>query len=184
MTARTTRTPVPPTIRRAAPGADLGPGERHAKPDGVTLELAGRGGGVRARAAGPDALDRYAVRGQLAPGDAAENRRRYDAALRLRLDWTQAGLEASVTSGYEERIDGGSRRDRMAVREDAYRRFRGAMRAVGPIAAHELVEVACLGRAVGRTGLEILRRGLAVLADHYETGPSAPPSRPAGPAVR
>jgi len=181
MTARTTRTTMRTTIRRAAPGADLGPRERHAKPDVVTLESAGPGGGVRARAAGPDALDRYSVRGQLAPGDAAENRRRYDAALRLRLDWTRAGLEAPVTSGYEERVDGGLRRDRMAAREDAYRRFRDAIRAVGPVAAHELVEVACLGRAVGRTGLEILRRGLAVLADHYGTGDArggADPDRP------
>lgn len=158
----------PATKPRATRGADLGPRERHAKPDRVELEPAGRDGSVRARVRAQDALDRYALRGELAPGDAAENRRRRDAALRLRLDWTRAGLEASVTGAYADRIDGGARPDRMAWREDAYRGFREAIRAVGPIAAQEVIETACLGNAVGRSGIEILRRGLAVLADHYE----------------
>lgn len=155
------------TMERASRGADLGPRERHAKMDPVALEPAGRGG-VRARVRAQDALDRYALRGELAPGDAAENRRLRDAALRLRLDWTKAGLEATVTSGYAEVVQGGPRPDRMACREDAYRGFRDAIQAVGPVAAQEVIEAACLGNPVGRLRLEILRRGLAVLADHYE----------------
>lgn len=148
-------------------GVDLGPRERHAKPDPVALEPAGRGG-VRARVRVQDALDRYALRGELAAGNAAENRRRRDAALRLRLDWTKAGLVATVTGGYAEVVQGGERADRLAKREDAYRAFRDAIRAVGPVAAQEVIEAACLGNAVGRLRLELLRRGLAVLADHYE----------------
>lgn len=172
-----TRTTTQPPAR----GADLGPRERHAKPGGLLLEPAGRDGGVRARARAQDALDRYALRGDLAPGDAARNRRLREAALRLRLDWTRAGLEATVTGGYAGRIDGGARGDRLACREDAYRGFREAIRAVGPIAAPEVIETACLGNAVGRFRLEILRRGLAALADHYEEegGPAAE-ARPQG----
>lgn len=170
-----------PTRNRTAmgdvqPGADLGPRERHAKREPVALEPAGRDGGVRARVKAQDALDRYALRGELAPGDGKENHRRRDAALRLRLDWTKAGLEATLTSAYVEIVQGGRRIDRMATREDAYRAFRDAIQAVGPVAAQEVIETACLGNAVGRLRLEILRRGLAVLADHYEkdSAPRAP----------
>ncbi len=177
MTARPPARPTPRKPRRPAPApapppppasaADLGPRERYARPGRPRLERA-PGGGVRARVLTQDALERYFRRGQLGPGDAAANRRRRDAGLRLRRDWMRAGLEASVTGGYAELVDGGERVDRLARREDAYRAFRDAIRAVGPVAAGELVAVACLGDAVGRTGLEILRRGLAVLADFYE----------------
>ena len=171
----TAPTDTGPKTQSPARGADLGPRERHAKPDAVALEPVGRDGGVRARVRAQDALDRYALRGELAPDDPAENLRRRDAGLRLRLDWTGAGLEATVTGGYAGRIDGGARGDRLACREDAYRDFREAIRAVGPVAAPEVIETACLGAAIGRLRLEILRRGLAVLADHYEAQtPTAP----------
>lgn len=149
-------------------GADLGPADRHRKGAPVTLERTGRGGGVRARVQAQTALDRYFLRRQLDPADPAANCRLFDAGQRLLRDWTLAGLESSVTGGYRELVDGGKRIDRAVLREDAYRRFRAAIQAVGPIAAGEVIEVACAGNSVGRVGIEILRRGLAVLADHYQ----------------
>jgi len=120
----------------------------------------------------PFALDRYHARGELAPGVPRENARRYDAGCRLRELWTVAGLEPQVIRAYE-RIGGGGRRFGVPAeprpgRIDAYRAWQSAIRAVGPIASNELVDACCLGNALGgAVRLEILRRGLAVLADHY-----------------
>ncbi len=147
--------------------ADFGPRERHRRPGAVGLE---RGGsrGLRARVRTQDALDRYFRTGRLDPGDRAGNRRRYEAGRRLQADWLAAGMEAPTTAGYSDQVDGGRPQDLPLRRLDAYRRWRAAIQAVGPIAAREVIEVCCVGSAVGRTGLEILRRGLALLADHYD----------------
>ena len=51
---------------------------------------------------------------------------------------------------------------------DAYSAWQCAMRAIGPIAADEVMVVVCLDQVVGEgTPMEILRRGLKVLAQHY-----------------
>ena len=149
------------------PGLDFGAPQRYAKGDVVRLERAARSGRVRALVETPTALDRYFVRCHLDPADSQNNRLLYDAGARLRADWTLAGLEPVVTARYEERVERGGMQGFMAAREDAYMSWRAAIRAVGPIAANEVIEVCCMGNRVGRVGLEILRRGLAVLAAHY-----------------
>ncbi len=122
----------------------------------------------------PFALDRYHARGELAPGEPVENNRRYDAGERLRADWTRAGLEPAVVARYRDLVSGGVsgggglRHDVHAHRMDAHRAWKKAIQKVGPIASNEVIEACCLGNAVrGKVRLEILRRGLAVLADHY-----------------
>lgn len=159
--------PTPAQTRAPSPGLDFGAPRRHAKGDAIRLERAGRPGRVRALVESQTALDRYFVRGNLDPGDARNNRLLHDAGARLRADWTLAGLEPAVTGPYAERVARGGIQGFMAAREDAYIRWRAAIRAVGPIAANEAIEVCCMGNRVGRVGLEILRRGLAVLAVHY-----------------
>jgi len=160
-----------PATRRtlSRPAADLGPRERHRKPDRPVPEPGSRPGTVRLRVQTQTALERYCLRGQLDPADPAENRRRFDAGQRLLRDWLLAGMEAPQTAHYADRVDGTRRPDVTGGAEDARRRFRLAIRAVGKVAAGETIEVCCTGNPVGRTGLEILRRGLAVLADHYES---------------
>jgi hypothetical protein len=114
-----------------------------------------------------DPLDRYHRRGQLAP-EVAENRRLYDAGARLRGDFHRAGLSQVVVARYGDLVSGGSVQGFLALREDNYRRWRDAIRAVGPIAADEVITVCCRGEPVGKGArMEILRRGLSVLARHY-----------------
>ncbi len=153
---------------------DFGAPRRHRKGDAIVLERAGRPGRVRARVETPTALDRYFAHRRLDSGDAAGNRLLYDAGARLRADWTLAGLEPRVTASYAERVERGGVQGFMAAREDAHQSWRAAIRAVGPIAANEVIEVCCMGNRVGRVGLEILRRGLAVLAAHYQGGEAEP----------
>lgn len=132
-----------------------------------------RAGVVAHRVQTPFALDRYHARGELAPDAPYENRRRYDAGCRLREMWGLAGLEPHVIRNYDRMTGSGGRRftgvpDPVAGRVDAYRAWRAAIRAVGPIASNEVIDACCLGQALGAAvRLEILRRGLAVLADHY-----------------
>lgn len=128
--------------------------------------------GVRAHLVkAPFALDRYHARGELAPDLPRENARRHDAGCRLREVWTRAGLEPHVIRAYDRA--GGGRRfgvpaEPAVGRIDAYRAWQSAIRAVGPIASSEVIDACCLGQALGgKVRLEILRRGLAVLADHY-----------------
>ena len=156
-----TETPV------QTPGLDFGAPQRHRKGDVVRLERAARSGRTRALVETQTALDRYFVRCHLDPECRENNRLLHDAGARLRADWTLAGLEPSVTARYGERIARGGMQGFMAAREDAYKRWRAAIQAVGPSAANEVIEVCCMGNRVGRVGLEILRRGLAVLAVHY-----------------
>lgn len=151
------------------PAVDPGPRERHRKPDRPVPEPGPRPGTVRLRVPTQTALERYCLRGRLDPTDPAENRRRFDAGQRLLRDWLRAGMVTPQTARYAERIDGTRRPDATGGGEEARQRFRLAIRAVGKVAAGETIEVCCTGNPVGRTGLEILRRALAVLADHYES---------------
>lgn len=159
--------------RKAVPMVrSVGPTPERLRHDPVTTVPAGEAGVVAHLVRAPFALDRYHARGELAPGDPRENARRYDAGVRLRDAWALAGMEPRVTGSYAPAGRGGRRFGAAeaphAGRIDAYRAWQAAVRAVGPIASNEVLDACCLGNAVGSTvRLEILRRGLAVLADHY-----------------
>ena len=146
---------------------DQGPRERWQHGDETLVEATDEAGRSRVVVLTQDALDRYYRRGQLAPA-ADENQRLYDAGVRLRRDFHRAGLTQKLVSRYSDLVSGGSVQGFRAVREDAYRAWRAAIRAVGPIAADEVIAVCCQGEPVGKGArMEILRRGLAVLAGHY-----------------
>ena len=158
--------------RRKTPATARGtqdqvPRERWQHGDETLVEPAEAAGSRRVVVLTQDALDRYYRRGQLAPA-ADENRRLYDAGARLRRDFHRAGLTPDVVARYSDLVSGGSIQGFLAVREDSYRAWRAAIRAVGPVAADEVVAVCCQGAPVGKGArMEILRRGLAVLARHY-----------------
>ena len=126
--------------------------------------------GYRGRVKAPFALDRYRARGELCPNDPNENERRYRAGDRLRARWTIAGLEPHLVSAYSEMIAGGKGAEPAIARRDAYEAWVRAIRAVGIIASNEVITVCCLGEYVGRDRIEILRRGLKVLADYWGLG--------------
>jgi hypothetical protein len=106
-------------------------------------------------------LDRYARRGLL-------DRRQVEAGERLAADWYAARMEPCVVASYRDWVDCGTAADVQVDRAGARRRIARAIAAVGRIAASEVVAVCCDERAVGGTvAMEILRRGLDVLADHY-----------------
>jgi hypothetical protein len=149
------------------PSPDEGPRERWQHGDETLVEPTEEAGRRRVVVLTQDALDRYYRRGQLAE-DAADNRRLYDAGVRLRGDFQRAGLTQNLVARYSDLVSGGSVQGFLALRGDAYRAWRKAIRAVGPIAADEIIAVCCQGAPVGRGArMEILRRGLAVLATHY-----------------
>lgn len=155
--------------RRAQPymAPDEGPRERWQHGDETLVEPTEEAGRSRVVVLTQDALDRYFRRGQLAAED-VENRRLYDAGVRLRGDFQRAGLTQNLVAPYNDLVSGGSVQGFLGVREDAYRAWRAAIQAVGPIAANEVIAVCCLGEPVGKGArMEILRRGLAVLARHY-----------------
>jgi len=146
---------------------DLVPRERWQHGDETLTEATEDAGGRRTVVLTQDPLDRYFRRGQLADRP-AENRRLYDAGARLRGDFHRAGLNHVVVARYGDLVSGGSVQGFAAVREDSYRRWRDAVRAVGPVAADEVITVCCRGEPVGKGArMQILRRGLAVLAGHY-----------------
>lgn len=109
----------------------------------------------------------------------------FDAAERLRADFTRAQLAPRVTSAWDGGVS--SRRSRRAAPDGpenvseaaiaAKQRFLKAMRAVGPELAGVLVDVCCLLRGLEdtekthgwprRSGKVILQLGLTALARHY-----------------
>lgn len=126
----------------------------------ATVEVDGATQAVK-RVVNVTPLDRYARRKLL-------DRRQVEAGERLAQVWFAARMEPRVVASYRDWVDCGTASDAAVDREGARRRFARAIRAVGPIAAREVVETCCHERAVGGTvAMEILRRGLDVLADHY-----------------
>lgn len=155
--------------KTAAPRDAAGavPRERWQHGDETLTEATEDAGGHRTVVLTQEPLDRYYRRGQLAAG-VAQNQRLYDAGARLRGDFHRAGLNQAVVARYGDLVSGGSVQGFAAVREDSYRRWRDGVRAVGPVAADEVITVCCRGEPVGKGArMEILRRGLAVLARHY-----------------
>jgi hypothetical protein len=77
-------------------------------------------------------------------------------------------MEPRVVASYRDLIDCGGTPDPAVDRAHARKRVARAVAAVGRIASNEVVSVCCLEHAVGgNVGMEILRRGLDVLAEHY-----------------
>lgn len=147
---------------------DSGTRERWQHGDETLVEATERAGQTRVVNLTQDALDRYYRRCKLAVGDAERNRRLYDAGCQLRMDWSKAGLMPQVVGAYADMVSNGSIQSMFSVKEDAYRRWRAAIKAVGPIASNEVITVCCAGEPVGKGApMEILRRGLDVLVKHY-----------------
>ena len=107
-------------------------------------------------------LDRYYRRNQI-------DERQWKAGNELWTDWYNAGLEPKVVMDLDRvRVDQSQGMRASERRSYHIRRFREAMRAVGPIASNEVTTVACQQQPAGsKAAMEILRRGLTVLADHY-----------------
>lgn len=163
--SRTRRRKRKPAGPRVAP--DRVPRERWQHGDETLSEATEAAGRRRTVVLTQDPLDRYYRRGQLSPV-VAENRRLYDAGARLREDFHRAGLTADVVARYADMVARGSVQGFFARREDSYRAWRAAVGAVGLVAADEVITVCCQGLPVGKGArMEILRRGLAVLARHY-----------------
>lgn len=146
---------------------DTGPKERWKHGDETLVEATEKAGQSRIVVLTQDALDRYYKRSQL-DRDKERNRRLYDAGCQLRMDWSKAGMNPQTIGRYMDMVSGGSIQGFSVMREGAYRRWRDAVQAVGPIASNEVITVTCLGEPVGKgAAMEILRRGLGVLAKHY-----------------
>lgn len=124
-----------------------------------------RAGVKRARNRAPFALDVYYNKKLL--GDGNENEWRFDAGNRFRMDFTIADLNPNIISSYQEWIASGDSAEWSDFRLDAIRRWREAVDAIGPIASNEVISVCCFGESIGRDRMEILRRGLEILAAHY-----------------
>lgn len=90
-----------------------------------------------------------------------------DAGLRLRRLWVSCGLEPSVVGRYDEMVGQGSVEALRLASVDHYEQFVSALRAVGPIASDEVMSVVCLQEFIDHRRYEILRRGLDVLARHF-----------------
>lgn len=145
--------------------SDYGPGERLNKGN-IVLEETMRAGVKRARNTSETILDVYLRQGRLSK-DKTRAHVLYDSGIRLRTDWLKAGLQPHVISKYSDLISGGSIQGFAVHRMDAYGNWQQAIVAIGPIASNEVIEVCCIGNKCGRERMEILRRGLAVLAFHY-----------------
>ena len=107
-------------------------------------------------------LDRYFHRRQI-------SEIQWKAGNELFEDWYAAGLEPQLVADLTKvRVDE-SRATRLSESRARRReRFNAALRAVGPIASNEVVQVVCQQQPAGsKIKMEILRRGLTVLAVHY-----------------
>jgi hypothetical protein len=133
---------------------------RHDEFEDVETEVAGEKAAAR-RVVTQTPLDRYLRRGLI-------DRRQHGAGQALSRDWHYARMEPRLAGGYGERIDCATVPDPAADREHARRRVMRALGAVGRVAAGEVAAVCCAGRAAGGpVAMELVRRGLDVLADHY-----------------
>jgi C4-dicarboxylate-specific signal transduction histidine kinase len=151
-------------FRAAAPfPADHGTPERW-QHSGRTLELTESAGILAARATEEHIVDTLVLRGLIAPVER-------DAALRFKLDYQSAALEARITARYSP---ASSARDffaaiheRSEAEEAAYRRWRNALREVGKICANAVISTVCHDRMPGPLALPNLQTGLKRLVDWY-----------------
>jgi hypothetical protein len=106
-------------------------------------------------------LERYANRRLI-------DERQLEAGVRLARDWHHARMQPRMVASYRDLIDCGGMPDPAADRTQARRRVASAVAAVGRIASNEVISACCLELPVGgHAAMEILRRGLDVLAEHY-----------------
>ena len=143
-------------------GADHGPSERW-NHSGRLLELTEQAGLLAARATEEHALDVLAAKTWI-------NATQKEAALRFKLDYHRAGMEArligsysptrssfSPFSGWDERSD---------AEETAYRRWRAAMKTLG-VFSDAVATVACHDLMPSWREVGALREGLDRLIKHY-----------------
>jgi hypothetical protein len=162
------------------PGADcdIGPEQRYQHGDVIVLEETMQAGQRRVRNRTQSVLDRYLLRGQI-------GQRQFDAGDRLYRQWRAAGDQVSVTGRYEQRLGRSPNRSEFQI--DMRCRVDAAMRDVGKQLSAVLVHV-CLCDEPARdwalriggapqAGIVVLRLALDALADHYEKGRRAAPSR-------
>jgi len=143
--------------------ADHGPIERW-RHSGRTLEPTERAGVLAARALEESVLDVLVLRGAI-----EENQR--EAALRLRLDFQRAGLQARLSFSYNparrQFSPFGPWDERTDAEEAAYQRWRNALRAVGKRHNDAVVTAACFDIAPAPERMDALREGLKKLAKWY-----------------
>ena len=82
--------------------------------------------------------------------------------------WQAAGMEPRIIGRYEEYVDAGRNIASVTRNAEAYQRWHRAVQVVGPVASKEVVTACCEEKPVGGAiHMEILRRGLDVLARHF-----------------
>lgn len=149
--------------RRSEISGDIGTPERR-RHDLVVIEnvdTAGSAPRPRARVYSRNPLETYLKRRLI------DEKQKLAGELLGRL-WHLAGVEPRLVARYEEYVDVGRAEGFAVRRSEAYQRWRRAVAAVGPVAAEEVISVCCEERAVGGAiRMEILRRGLEVLAKHF-----------------
>lgn len=145
----------------------LPPLERE-KHDELELIESSQAGVMRARVKWEkrDSLLVYYHLGHLGRGDTRE--KRFEAAMKFRLDWMALGKEPRVTVRMEPFIDAvGSPEAWNEIRERAGRRYDKAARALGSKGLLTLIiEVACQGQFTARGRMGRLTQGLDILAKH------------------
>jgi Domain of unknown function (DUF6456) len=147
----------------AQPLADHGTPERW-QHSGRVLELTESAGILAARATEEHLLDILVLRGRIS---AVER----EAALKFKLDYQRAALEARVTGRYNA---ASSARDffaaiheRTDAEEAAYQRWRNALREVGKMLANILVSTVCFDRMPDPRDLPQLQGALKKLVEWY-----------------
>lgn len=90
-----------------------------------------------------------------------------DAGLILRELWNRTGLEPRTISAYQELIASGSVSDLRTKSIDNYQKYLRAVRYVGLVASNEVMAVCCLNEFINPRHMEILRRGLDRLVEHF-----------------
>ncbi|MDD3030608.1 MAG: DUF6456 domain-containing protein [Alphaproteobacteria bacterium] len=162
------RVPVSTDKRfRTVGGGDHGTAERW-RHSGFTVELTERAGIVALRAVEEHLLDVLKVKRVLDTGQCA-------AGFRLKEDYQAAALEAHVTGSYSGVGRGRDffwdERERTDAQEDAYRRWRAAVHAMGRVYGAAVIDAVCYDRIPAN--LAALQKGLSLLASWYARGQEA-----------
>ncbi|MEJ0062122.1 MAG: DUF6456 domain-containing protein [Alphaproteobacteria bacterium] len=155
--------PSIPGPGRTAPRGDHGPPERW-RHSGRLLETTGHAGVLAARVSEEHALDRLRLRGLIGARD-------HEAGLRLRADYHAAHLEGRIIASYNAargmNCGGFQAYERTDIEEAAYRRWRGAVQAVGIADSAAVLGLCCHGHGPRAAQMAALRRGLSRLAAWY-----------------
>lgn len=166
----------PRRFKNPHPRADHGPLERW-QHSGRALELTEEAGILAARVTEEHLVDRL-----LAHGFIAANER--DAALKFKLDYHAANLEARLTGRYSPirnaRDFFAYAHERSDAEEAAYQRWRNAVRELGAPLADGMISVICHDRAPRVEDMADLRRALAKLAEWYGLRSEAVPAARSG----